>query len=286
MPLDLALAVPGAFARSRTDLDALRRACARLAVRTFAIEAAPLERLLGAPVPTVPLEPPPADGVAFGLLELEEDVLRDSYELARETFQGQLRAWRTDARTDALDTLRQDWQRDDVSFGLLHVPDLVLWNDDEVEYACRVARALGAGVLSTRRSLGGSARLATVSGALGIRLTIESDEATGDAELDRILGEAQHVSAAIDVGAWLAGGHGTPLPAIERHAARLTHIRMDDTAWPAPGPAGLGSPVHDLMRHLRTAPRPLPIVIDVDRDDRNEWLDEVTRAVAWCRSVH
>src|SRR5690606_17181959 len=37
-----------------------------------------LEEAIRAPQPAMPIAPPPVDGLAFGLLELEEEVLHDS----------------------------------------------------------------------------------------------------------------------------------------------------------------------------------------------------------------
>lgn len=283
-PLRLALAVPAACAGTPAELDARRLDCQRLGIHSVVLDVAVLDRVLGAPVPTVPLEPPPDNGMAFGLLELEEDVLRDSYELARQTFDVQLRAWRTGTRLDALDDMRHAWHRAGVTLDILHAPDLVTSPDEDLIHACRLAAAIGARVVSTTMSPGGLSRLAPIARHQGVRLSPTGDAAIGEADLERLLADTPDISVSIDIAA-RADDERSPLSFIERHADRVSHVRLGDAAWPMPGPNRPDAAVHHVLRRLRAGAWDFPVVIDVERDDVDEWIDEATRAIAWCRAV-
>src|SRR5690606_39151235 len=91
-------------------VDELVERCRAEGVDFVELPAGPLERAIGAPVPTVALEPPPENGIELGLLELEEEVLLDSYELARATFDSQLREWRRATSLAPAGAIRRSWE--------------------------------------------------------------------------------------------------------------------------------------------------------------------------------
>ena len=92
--------VPYSFADSSMAADDIAAACVTLGVSAVELSAQPVETFLGAPVLPAGARPAQPEGVEQGLIPLEEEVLRDSFDLARKTFAAQLARWRSVATLD------------------------------------------------------------------------------------------------------------------------------------------------------------------------------------------
>lgn len=241
----LGVSIPGSVGSVGPSLERVLARCVETGFTTAEFHIQTLEVVLGAPVPTVPLEPPPADGLAVGLLELEEDVLRDSYDLARRTFDGQVRSWRTTASFAPVVELGRKWRSAGVSIDIVRAPDLILWSAEEVAYTFRAARALGARVVTTRAALAVPRRLAPFARETGLVLSLEADSTTGASDLGRLLDEDDQIAVAIDFDTWTTGGHGSPLPFMRDRARHISHVRL-----PAHDPTG-DAHVRDLFDAVR-----------------------------------
>ena len=261
--------------------------CSALGVELVELSARTLERDLGAPVPTVSLEPPPDDGLELGLLELEEDVLRDAYELARDTFGAQLREWRMSAPLTPLQALRQAAADAGVAIELVDWPDLVALTDDELDYALRISQALGAPALCTALSVGGPRRLGPFARRQGARVSFQVDATASPTELEALFTHGPHVGAGISVGPWLSGGYGTTLALIGRHAEQISHLRLRDRRPRdgASGPSDYDSaPLAATLSNLRDRPGTIPVMIEVEAaDDETAWA-AAAQALGYWRS--
>ena len=81
-------------------------------------------------------------------------MLRESAELARKTFVAQLAGWRTVVDLSRLSLLRRRFDDAGIGIDIVAWDDLAAFSDDEVDYAFRVTKALGARALSTGISAG------------------------------------------------------------------------------------------------------------------------------------
>jgi hypothetical protein len=272
----LGVAIPRHTGPVDTHVERTGRLCAGLGISLVEVPVETLEAVLNAPVPTTPLEPPPADGLTFGLLELEEEVLRDSYELARQTFDARLRAWRVTASMSPLERHRRVWETVGIAVDVVSAPDLVRWSDDEVDYACRAARAVGARVLATRASLAGPRRLTPFARRHDVVLSFIGDREPGPAGLERLLAHDGEITVAIDIGAWTAGGHGSPVPFILEHLRRISHVRLGATDH---------AHSSDTLQAMRDHGCPFPAIVGVDASPADDhWHAEVSQALARYRA--
>ena len=268
----LGLSIPGTVGPAGRSLESTLARCLDLGIVVVEVAIDTLEIELEAPVPTVPIEPPPADGLAFGLLELEEDVLRDSYELAKQTFDAQVQAWRTTVALAPLADLRRVWHEADVSIEIVRVPHLVLWSDDEVDYACRVARAVGARTLTTCASLAGPRRLVALADRHDLQLSFTNDETTSAAELGRILQHDDSITVGVDIDAWTTGGLGSPVPFLKEHGPRISHVRVKNVDKTL---------LVEVLRLIRDNAWTLPVMLAIDQTG-DAWLSAARDALDDC----
>lgn len=146
--MPLALRLPSSLGPARPTPPEVVRLCESLDVRLLSLDGNLVECWLGRPEPIVPLEPPGEDGVSAGLLEIEEEVFRDAYELARRTFDAALEAWRREVSLTCLaeahrlfdaagiEVLSVDWRR------------VALRSDADFQHARRSSRELGSHTLA------------------------------------------------------------------------------------------------------------------------------------------
>ena len=283
----LGIAIPRLDQPGAGNLDRTLARCIRLGISVVDISMDAIEAALGAPAPTVPLEPPPADGVSFGLLELEEDVLRDSYDLAKQTFDAQLRTWRQSTSLAPLAALARSWQAGGVSIDVVTVPELSLWSDEEVDYACRVARAVGTPVICTPLSIAGPRRLAPVARRHGVVLSFAGGPMAGVSELGRLVDTDDEVVVSVDISSWRPDGTSSLLTFLDQHAHRVSHLRLSDTRDGAAVTFGSGeAPIREVLQAMRDHGWRFPalVVTEPSRDD-GTWETEVADALAYCRTV-
>ena len=112
--------------------------------------------------------------------------------------------------------------------------EIVKWDglseftDDEVDYAFRAAKALGARALSTEISAAGARRLAPAAGRHQLMVGLHGDEATDAADFEAAFRVGEFIGANLDIGDWVAGNQRSPLPFLREHARRITHIHVKD----------------------------------------------------------
>jgi hypothetical protein len=140
--------------------------------RTLGAEA--IERALGAPIPIVPIEPVPANALELGLVDIEEDVLRDEYELARATFSQRLCAWRL-SRDDRFFESACQRYFDAARIVCVHWDDLAALTDAEIDYAFRLTRSVGGTTVGTRGTTAGPSRLAPFEHRHGLTVRFTDD---------------------------------------------------------------------------------------------------------------
>lgn len=189
-----------------------------------------LERALGAPAAVAPIEPPPVDSLALGLLELEEQVLRDSYVLAATTLRAHLREWRRAVDVAALEPLRRDWHAAGLTFDIITASGAMTWSADEQHYVCRLAAALEARIISVSGVPAVSTEPAAGSPfpeVSGVRVSLVNDADTDMGSAARVAASGDF-ALALDLRVWTRSVHGPLMPFVETHVDRISHIRLPE----------------------------------------------------------
>jgi hypothetical protein len=283
----IGLHVPHAFGARPLDPDEILRRLVELDVRVAVIDAASLERALGAPAEPDVLHPPEL-GEEHGLIPLEQVVFDEALAVGRAAFAEKMRAWRTGVDLAPLAALHDRWMAAGVRLAAVDWPQLTTLGDDEVEYAVRAAAAVGAGAVATELSLGAPERLAPMAERHGVTIAFHAADGGDPADVETALGYSPFIGADVDLGQWLVAGHGSPVAFLARHADRIALVRLTDRRTSDGALTWFGegeSPIREVLDALRTHAWPFPAVVEIGYDlaSEAEQMREVGRAVRLCR---
>jgi hypothetical protein len=263
----LGISVPEHLGPRGLSVEGLITRCRALDISLIEVRGDAIETFLGAPVPIVPLDPPPSDGegLALGLIDLEEEVLRDAYNLAKATFDEQVRAWRASVSLAGLDGLRRRLNEADVGVVSMTWADLGAAADADLHHACRVATTLGArAIVTSFPPADGVGRLARVAQAHQLRIGLDSSGAGSLDEVDASLAAGPFIGTTVDIGDWTADRSTTPIPFLSRHADRVTHVYVRDRRRDhGPSmPFGEGdTPIGEVLAAMRAGGWPFPAIV-------------------------
>lgn len=265
----IGLRVPDTFGTHDLSADELIARCATLGVDTVELSAAMVEAWLGAP-PEPALLRMPEDDFEHGLLPIEEEVFRDEIELGRATFAAQLRQWRLSVlltrSSSALDHLRGRFAAAGIRIAILEWDGLASLPDEEVDYAFEIAKRLGAVALSTDLSSGGPKHLGAFAAKHQTMIGFHGDEGTGSEALEAALAPGAFNGISVDVTSWVVGGNGSPLPFIERHASRVTHVQLRDRRTNEGGPSLSSASILEMLEAIHDRDWTFPAIVAFESD--------------------
>jgi sugar phosphate isomerase/epimerase len=279
--------VPYNFGGRTMPMDEILDRSVQLGVSALELRAQPVEAWLGAPV-LPPTAKAPARGSDSGLLDTEKEVLRESYEQAQKTFAARLAEWRASADVGRLAAFRRQYEDAGVHIEIVKWDDLARMTDAELDYAFRASKALGARALSTEISAAGPPRVAPFAAQHELMVGFHGHASTGAAAFEEAIAQGEFVGVNLDIGHWVAGGHGSPLPFLRQHAARITHIHVKDRkADNGPNtPFGEGdTPIREVLQAMRDNKWGFQATIEFEYrvPDGSDRMQELARALAYCR---
>jgi sugar phosphate isomerase/epimerase len=300
--LEISLAMPDSFGIMDMPMDDILTRSSSLGVTAVELAFHTIEAYLDRPIEPVLLHPP-AVTFEMGVLPGEEEIYQEAGELARRTFAARVRDWRRCVTLAPLEALQRHAAAIGVRVAAVRWDSLATrdcgdpnpdrnsdeMHEDELEYACRVAAALQARALVMPLFQDGPSRVAAAAQRHGVTVAFLNAPTTSASALARMLEESPSTRAAIDVGQWIADGHGSPLPFIERHARRIAQVRLTDRrvsdgapTWFGEGDAG----IDEVLRAARDRgwQCEATVAIDYDLATDVDQTAEITRALDYCRA--
>ena len=154
----------------------------------------------------------------------------------------------------------------------------------------QLAKNLGARAISTEIAEEGPQRLGRFADKHEMMVGYHGHEATGPEDWEKVFSFAARNGANLDLGHFVAGNHGSPVPFLAQHHDRITHIHVKDRKKDkGPNvPFGQGdTPIVEALRLIRdkkwniqaTIEFEYPIPADSDR------MTELKKCVDYCRKA-
>ena len=181
-----------------------------------------------------------------------------------------LRAWRLKADPSKAAAITKKWDEAGVKIDVLKYDGIYDFSDPEMDYAFKLAKALGVRAISCELDVDGSKRVGQFADKHGLMVGYHGHTKT-PAMFETAFGYAKHNGANLDIGHFVAGGLGNPVEYIRQHHDRITHVHVKDrkaTTGPTEGPNtpfGEGdTPIKDVLHLIRDNKWPIQATIEFE----------------------
>jgi sugar phosphate isomerase/epimerase len=147
--------------------------------------------------------------------------------------------------------------------------------DDEIEYAFRMAKALGVDAISTSTQVSMAKRLAPFAEKHKLRVgfhghanTTNPDEVATPESFEAVMAASKYLGANLDVGHYTEAGYD-PIPFLQKHHDRITNLHLKDMKKATNGggytPFGQGdAPLKDVLKLVQKNKWDIPVNIEFE----------------------
>jgi sugar phosphate isomerase/epimerase len=268
--VQLALNAPYNFGNNNLPWDDVLFRTVTLGVNALELRSQPVEGYMGWSIPPAPA---PTAG-----------------QTAAQATAAALRAWRRTADLGKAREMRQKYEAAGVLIEIVKFDNIYNFDDQELDYAFNLAKAVGARAISCEISAEGTARVGSFADKHQLVVGYHGHAETTPAHWEAAFAQAKFNGANVDIGHFIAGNNTSPVPFIERHHARITHIHVKDRKKnQGPNvPFGQGdTPIAEVLRLIRDRKWNIQATIEFEYpvpagSDRTV---EQARALAFCREA-
>ncbi len=202
----------------------------------------------------------------------------------------ELQKWRLSASMAPVRALRKRFEDAGVLIEIVKVDDIFDMPDAVVDYQFELAKNLGARAISTEIAEEGPRRLGQFADKHKIMVGYHGHAETSMADFEKLFGYAAHNGANLDIGHFVAGQNMSPLPFMQRHHARITHIHVKDRKRNGgPNmPFGQGdTPITEVLQAIRDNRWNIQATIEFEYPvpPGSDRMTELKRCVDYCRAA-
>jgi sugar phosphate isomerase/epimerase len=169
-----------------------------------------------------------------------------------------VRKWRSSLPSDKVRAFRRMYEDAGVLIEIVKVDGLFNLSDDELDYMFSLARNLGARAISAEISnpVSNTRRLGQFADKHRMMIGFHGHTGTGPPQWEEAFGYAPHNGANLDIGHFVAGFSQSPVPFLEQHHDRITHVHVKDRRLGTKGganvPFGQGdTPIREVLQLIR-----------------------------------
>jgi sugar phosphate isomerase/epimerase len=202
------------------------------------------------------------------------------------------RQWRESVAVDRAKDYRKAWDEAGVLIEIVKVDGIFKMSDGELDYVFKLAKALGARALSTEiaHSEEELKRVGGFATKHNFPIGYHGHTATGPDDWEKAFALSDYNFANVDIGHFVAGNFGTPVPFITKHHDRITHVHIKDRKK-AGGPSvafGEGdTPIKEVLQLLRDNKWPIQATVEFEYKvpEGSTRMAELARTVKYCRDA-
>ncbi len=272
--VQIGLNVPYSFANMAMSGDDVLKNCVQLGVSALELRTQPVEAFLGAPAKLVS---PKNAVVPAGAAEANAKDLRH---------------WRESVSMDRAREFRKKYDEAGVLIEIVKVDGIFKMTEKELDYVFTLAKTLGARAISTEisKSDDDHKRVGQFADKHKLMVGYHGHAATGPDHWEKAFALAEHNGANVDIGHFVAGDHGSPVPFITKHHDRITHVHIKDRKkGNGPNtPFGEGdTPITEVLRLIRDNQWPIQATIEFEYKipAGSDRMTEIARAVKYCHDA-
>lgn len=203
-----------------------------------------------------------------------------------------LREWRKSVSMDRVKEFRARYNDAGVLIEIVKVDGIFKMADDEVDYAFALAKALGGRAISTEISHDEAElkRLGQFADKHQFMVGYHGHSTTAPEHWEAAFALAKYNGANVDLGHFVAGNNTSPVPFIQKHHDRITHVHVKDRGYNnGPNtPFGQGdTPIVEVLRLLRDNKWNIQATIEFEAmiPIGSNRMAELARAIKYCRDA-
>jgi sugar phosphate isomerase/epimerase len=202
----------------------------------------------------------------------------------------ELRRWRLGVAMDKVQAVRKKFEDAGVLIEIVKVDGILKMPDEEVDYQFNLAKNLGARAISTEIAADGTSRMGTFADRHKLMVGYHGHASTGARDFEAAFSQAAFNGANLDIGHFVAGHNTSPLPFIEQHHARITHIHVKDRKKDnGPNvPFGQGdTPIKETLQLIRDNKWNIQATIEFEYPipEGSDRMTELRKCVDYCRAA-
>ena len=227
---------------------------------TTELMGGPAEQYAGGP------EPPSWRRVS----ERMTDEQRAEFQAAREAYNKEASEWRLGAPMNKFKELGEMYRDNGVTIDILKLGD-PRWPDEQIDYAFKAAKAVGARGISFEISKEAAERMAPFAEKHQMYIGMHNHTQVADEgfSFDEMLEFSKYNMLNLDIGHYVAGLSKSPVPIIEKYHDRITHLHLKDRRSAENGgdnvPWGEGdTPIGEVLRLLQKGQYPITAMIELE----------------------
>lgn len=166
--------------------------------------------------------------------------------------------------------------------------------DAEIDYAFRVAKALGASACTTEHPQNDALtkRFGEMAAKHKIYIAYHAHTDASPTLWDTALKQSRWSAINLDVGHWVAAGNPSPVPFIKKHHDRIESLHLKDRTTPANGAKNLtwgqgDTPIIQVLQLMRDQHYTFPASIELEYKipKNSDAVKEVAHCVEYCRKA-
>jgi sugar phosphate isomerase/epimerase len=185
---------------------------------------------------------------------------------------------------------RKKYEDAGVRIEIVKFDDVYKMSDDRLNECFEMAHALGARALSCEIDVEGTKRVGAFADKHALMVGYHGHEKTAPEHWETAFGYSKHNGANVDIGHFIAGNNTSPLPFIEKHHERVTHVHIKDRKLHnGPNvPFGEGdTPIKETLRLLRDRKWNIQATIEFEYPvpAGSDRMAEMAKCIQYCRAA-
>jgi sugar phosphate isomerase/epimerase len=206
-----------------------------------------------------------------------------------------VRQWRTSVSMDKFKAVKKLFNDKGVKIDILKLGDPA-WSDEEIDYAFRVCKTLGAKGITTEVSEESAKRLAPFAEKHKLYVIFHNHGQPGkpDFSFDRILEHGDYLMLNLDVGHYFGATGKNPCELIKRLHNRIASLHLKDKTGPDASPRdsnmpfGKGqTPLIEILQLVKKEKWPITCDIELEYEipQGSDAVREVSKCLDYCRKA-
>ena len=278
--VQIAMNAPYNFGNNNMSADETLARCVRLGISAVELRSQPVESYLGV-LPELVAAASPGG----------RNTTRTPEQIAKQKAAAdELLKWRLSAPMAGAQAFRKRYEDAGVLIEIVKFDGMYARSDQELDYCFSLAKNLGARAISCEIDVAGTKRVGQFADKHRLMVGYHGHAETGPDHWKEAFGLAAHNGANLDIGHFIAGGHGSPIPFLKEHHARITHVHVKDRKLNnGPNvPFGTGdTPIVEVLQLIRDSKWNIQATIEFEYDvpPGSDRMIEIAKTVEYCRKA-